>query len=150
MRTDEQIVPMQYEHLFGLKLGPHDAEYEKYIPNYRDYIYDNSVFGWSWTGVGRGRIVCCFGLRDMWPGLVELWLLPGEGIDRHVRTLLVGARAILKDVISDSDIRRVQIAVKVEHEAAFRFAKALGFEVECILRKYGPEGADYYSMARFS
>ena len=44
MRTDEQIVPMQYEHLFGLKLGPHDAEYEKYIPNYRDYIYDNSVF----------------------------------------------------------------------------------------------------------
>jgi hypothetical protein len=43
----------------------------------------------------------------------------------------------------------MQIFVKVENTRALRFAKALQFEVECILRKFGPEGADYYAMARF-
>ena len=33
--------------------------------------------------------------------------------------------------------------------APFKFAKALRFEVESVMRKFGPEGADYYSMVRF-
>jgi hypothetical protein len=47
------------------------------------------------------------------------------------------------------DITRMQITVKCDHPIAVRFAKSLYFDVECRLRKYGPEGADYYSMARF-
>ena len=53
------------------------------------------------------------------------------------------------EVSEDYDITRMQIYVKDQHMVALRFAKALHFEVECKLRKFGPEGADYYSMARF-
>jgi len=31
---------------------------------------------------------------------------------------------------------------------AYRFAKSLGFKVECEMKEYGPEGADYYLMSR--
>ena len=63
MRPDEQIVPLQYEHLFMIKLGPHEQEYERVIPGYRDYIYDISEHGWSWTAIGRGKVVACYGRR---------------------------------------------------------------------------------------
>lgn len=149
MRPDEQIVPLQYNHLFNIDLGPHELEYERHIPGYLDYVYDNSVMGWSWTAIGRGKVICCFGLRDIWPGLVEAWFIPGEGLDKHARSTLVGARAIMDEVMAQSDIRRIQIFVKSQHMVALRFAKALHFEVECELRKFGPEGADYYCMSRF-
>ena len=76
-------------------------------------------------------------------------VLPGEGLEDHARSTLVGARAILGDIIGQSGIRRMQIFVKCDHMVALKFAKALYFEVECKLRKFGPEGADYFSMARF-
>ena len=149
MRPDEQIVPLTYEHLFAMKLGPHELEYEKHIPGYLDYVWDNSVLGWSYTAIGKGRVICCFGVREIWKGVVECWFIPGQGLDEHARSTLVGARAILQDVMDNYGITRMQIFVKCDHAIAVRFAKALYFDVECRLRKYGPEGADYYSMARF-
>lgn len=149
MRADEQIVPLTLSHVYNIKLGPHEEEYAKHIRDYRDYVWDYSVQGWSWTAIGRGRVIAIFGVRDIWPGLVEAWFIPGEGLDRHARSTLIGARALLREVMSDTDIRRMQIFVKVDNTRALRFAKALHFEIECKLRKFGPEGADYYAMARF-
>ena len=149
IRTDEQIVPLTINHVFSIKFGPHEKEYAKHIPDYRDYVWDYSVMGWSWAAIGRGKVIAIFGVRDVWPGVVEAWFVPGEGLEKHVRSTLIGARSLLRDVMSDKDIRRMQIFVKVDNDRAFRFAKALQFEVECKLRKFGPEGADYYSMARF-
>jgi hypothetical protein len=149
MRHDEHIVPLQREHLSLIELGPHEQEYERVIPNYRDYIYNISEPGWSFTAIGRGKIIACYGLRQIWPHLVECWFIPGEGLDKHARTTLVGARATLQDAFDNYGIARMQIFVKDQHMVALRFAKALHFDVECKLRKFGPEGADYYSMARF-
>jgi len=149
MRPDEQIVPLQYNHLLSIELGPHEKEYAASIPGYLDYVWENSEHGWSWAAIGRGKVVCVFGVRDVWPGVVEAWFIPGEGLESHARSTLVGARALLSEVMATSGIRRMQIFVKSQHMVALRFAKALHFEVECELRKFGPEGADYYSMVRF-
>ena len=148
-RPDEQIVPLQYEHLHLIKLGPHEQEYERVIPGYRDYLFDISELGWSWTAIGRGKVVACYGLRQVWQHSVECWFVPGEGLEKHARTTLVGARTTLQNAFDQYDIARMQIYVKDQHMVALRFAKALHFEVECKLRKFGPEGADYFSMARF-
>ena len=149
MRPDEQIVPLTYEHLFQIQLGPFERELSQVIPGYLDYVWDSSELGWSWTAIGKGRVICCFGVREVWPKVVECWFIPGKGLNEHTRSTLVGARAILQDVIDHYDITRMQIIVNSQHVVAFRFAKALYFDVECKLRKYGPEGADYYMMARF-
>lgn len=149
MRPDEQIVPLQFNHLLNLELGPHEKEYARNIPGYLDYVYENSEQGWSWAAIGRGKVVCAFGVRDIWPGVVEAWFLPGEGLENHARSTLTGARSLLGEIISQSGVRRMQIFVKSQHMVALRFAKALYFEVECEHRKFGPEGADYYCMVRF-
>lgn len=150
MRPDEQIVPLAINHLELLELQEHELQYVETIPHYLDYIFENSELGWSWAGIGQGKVVCCFGLRPIWKGVAEAWLVPGKGLEDHARTLLVGARTLFDQAVSDSDITRLQIYVKEENEVALRFAKAIGFDVESKLRKFGPEGADYIGLVRFS
>lgn len=150
MNPDEHIIPLQYEHLFDFELQEHEREYARAIPDYLRYVWDNSMEGWSWSAVGRGKIIAIFGLREYWGGTVEAWFLPGENLKYHTPSVVRGARAILGGAIRDYDITRMQICVKTTNDTAFRFAKALDFEVESTMRKFGPEGADYYMMVRFN
>ena len=73
----------------------------------------------------------------------------GRGLGSPCKVNFDRRKGALREVMSDTDIRRMQIFVKVDNTRALRFAKALHFEVECILRKFCPEGADYYMMVRF-
>ena len=149
MSQDEHIVPLRYEHISRLPPTDDSIEYMKYIPGYLDYIWDNSADGWSWAAIGKGKVIAIFGLRMIWSGLAEMWMVPGKGLDRHAISLVRGARAVTDSALSDYGVRRLQITVKVENDTAFRFAKALHFEVESIMRRFGPEGSDYYMMVRF-
>ena len=149
MSADEQIVPLRYEHLQRLRLTEDTIEYTKHIPGYLDYVWDNSADGWSWAATARGKVIAVFGIRMLWTGLAEMWMLPGDNLNRHAISLVRGARAITDSALSDYGVRRLQITVKVENDIAFRFAKALHFEVESIMRRFGPEGSDYYMMVRF-
>jgi RimJ/RimL family protein N-acetyltransferase len=78
-----------------------------------------------------------------------MWLVPSKDIGSHAISLVRGARAVTDTALQDYGVRRLQICVKVENDTAFKFAKALRFEVESVMRKFGPEGADYYMMTRF-
>ena len=149
MSPDEHIIPLRYEHLSRMRFNDDTKEYLKYIPNYLDYVWDNAADGSSWAGIGRGKVVAIFGIRMLWTGLAEMWMVPTLDIERHAISLIRGAKVLTDSTINDYDIKRLQICVKVENDTAFRFAKALRFEVESIMRKFGPEGADYYMMARF-
>ena len=99
--------------------------------------------------VGKGKVVSVFGIRIIWTGLAEMWMVPSKDMERHAISLVRGARAITDSALRDYAVRRLQISVKVENDTAFRFAKALRFDVESVMRKYGPDGSDYYMMVRF-
>ena len=44
--------------------------------------------------------------------------------------------------------QRIQASISVKDAKAKRFAEWLGFENEGIMKKYGPDGSDYYRYAR--
>jgi RimJ/RimL family protein N-acetyltransferase len=46
-------------------------------------------------------------------------------------------------------LHRLQITVRTDDNRAFRYAQAIGFETESVMRKYGPDQVDYLLMARF-
>jgi RimJ/RimL family protein N-acetyltransferase len=50
----------------------------------------------------------------------------------------------------EAQVQRVQASVHAEDGQAVRFARWLGFENEGLMKKYGPDGSDYYRMARVS
>ena len=149
MSNDEHIVALKYEHLTRIQHNEDTKEYIKNIPNYIDYIWDNAVSGSSWTAICRGRVIAVFGIRYIWNGLAEMWMIPSKDIHKNAMSLVRGARALTDTAIRDYEIKRLQICVKVENDVALRFAKSLGFSVESVMTKFGPEGADYYMMVRF-
>ena len=43
---------------------------------------------------------------------------------------------------------RIQAAVRADWPEAQRFAEFLGLENEGLMRKYGPDGSDYFRFAK--
>ena len=149
MSPDESIVSLRHDHLMKIDYNEDTKEYIKNISNYIDYLWANAEAGSSWAGIGRGKVVAAFGIKPIWNGLAEMWMIPGTDIGRHTISIVRGAKVLTDSAIRDYDLKRLQIAVRVENDTAFRFAKSLGFGVESIMKRFGPEGADYYMMARF-
>tara|TARA_R110000803_G_scaffold39871_1_gene85968 strand:+ start:22 stop:501 length:480 start_codon:yes stop_codon:yes gene_type:complete len=149
MSADEHIATLRHDHLMKIDYNEDTQEYIKHIPNYIDYLWDNAQSGSSWAGIGRGKVVAAFGIKPIWAGLAEMWMIPGTDIRRHTISIVRGAKVLTDSAIQDYDLKRLQIAVRVENDTAFRFAKSLNFGVESIMKRFGPEGADYYMMARF-
>lgn len=149
MSNGEHIVALTYDHLTRIQYNEDTKEYMKHIPNYVHYIWDNAVVGSSWTAICKGKVIAVFGIRYIWNGLAEMWMVPSKDIHKYAISLVRGARALTDTAIHDNEIKRLQIVVKVENDVALRFAKSLGFGVESVMTKFGPEGADYYMMVRF-
>ena len=46
-------------------------------------------------------------------------------------------------------LHRLQITVRTDDNRAMRYAKAIGFETESVMKKFGPDKVDYLLMTRF-
>ena len=149
MSNREHIVALTYDHLTRIQYNEDTKKYMKLIPNYFHYIWDNAVVGSSWTAISKGKVIAVFGIRYIWNGLAEMWMIPSKDIHKNAILLVRGAKATTDTAINNYEIKRLQIIVRVENDVALRFAKSLGFSVESVMTKFGPEGADYYMMVRF-
>jgi hypothetical protein len=49
---------------------------------------------------------------------------------------------------SHAQFIEIQIVVDCNNDSAYQFAKAIGFEVEGIMRKVGPDKANHFLMSR--
>jgi len=48
----------------------------------------------------------------------------------------------------NNNIWRLQTAVKANFKLGIRFAEWLGLQQEGLMKQYGPDGTDYYRMAK--
>ena len=55
---------------------------------------------------------------------------------------------LLQHVIEENKLTRVQASVHVDDKQAVRYVEWLGFENEGLMKKFGPDGSDYYRFAR--
>ena len=144
----EMIVPFRPSHAEKIELKGRDLYHEGIVPGYRAYVARTAEAGLSWTGIYNEKIVVCFGVRRVWPGVGEAWLLPSPSISDHALSVVRASRMIFADIFKTEAFSRVHISVDSANDSAFKFAKALGFEVEGIMRQFGPDGSNYYMMAR--
>ena len=104
--------------------------------------------GLAFTGIVNDKPIFAAGMKKMWEGVAEGWVLATKEVWDH--PLLV-ARAIKKDfakVAKQHNIKRVQTAVRSEFKMGLKFAKWLGLEEEGLMRNYGFDGSDHYRYAR--
>lgn len=144
------LVKLRREHLLYMDLKEPELTYERDMPTLREYLWQESDPNASWTGMMRGKPVMSFGIRPAWRGVGEAWLLPSKYISEHTISIVRYGRKFFADLLNDGPYVRIHMSVRADNDIALKFAKTMGFEIEGIMRYFGPDGVDCYMMARIS
>jgi hypothetical protein len=146
-----RILDYEEAHLYELMDGDLNDGAVKNIGYMRSYAETLQQPGWSYTLIENGYILRCCGIVDMWPGVGEAWFIASSKIHENVRPFIRFAKTDVMDVVVEQNkLWRVQGVCKADWPAARRFARLMGFEEEGLMRKYGPEQADYMRIAKVS
>lgn len=148
MTDNYLIVPYRKEH--GDQIINEGLNYEllKIDASYEELRIDHSRPGMSFTLLGDGEPIVCGGIIPLWNGVCEGWIIGGK---RIFQAKIKAARLIKKrtDLLClNNNVSRLQTAVKAGFKEGYRFAKFLGLQDEGLMKKYGPDGSDYYRMAK--
>lgn len=142
------FMPFNSVHLDSLQLGNTDIQLLDCMDNLQDRLRSLEALQCAWTIFYNGKPALCYGFEYKFPGNVEAWLLPGKVAIEHGTLLSRGARRLFDKIGPHLGLRRLQIVVDVEREAAVQWAEFLKFKREGVMMRYGPEGHDYYMYAR--
>lgn len=96
------------------------------------------------------EILACAGVHLMWEGVAEGWIVMSVHGYKSPRTIARYTDRLFDTIMKDNSLRRIQASVSAADQRSVRFAKWLGFEDEGLMKQYGPDGGDYYRLARFA
>lgn len=139
------ITPFQREHLRLIRGRAYEEEVIRLTG--RDYS-DIFVTGPAFTIWDGGAPVAAGGVVVLWKGVGEAWLHLSQWFPEHPLSAFRIVRQLLNAIIHDAQLRRVQAPIRLDMPANIRLVEHLGFEPEGILKRWGPEGADYVMYAR--
>lgn len=123
------------------------------------YDQDPNVLGrcfWSfmeqntfcYTVLKDGKPIAILGFTMIYSKVADIWALVSKAAVANYLYYAKVAKQILEADIKRVKPNRVQIFVRADQTWAARWAQFLGLNLECVLSKYGEEGADYYMFAR--
>lgn len=141
-----KIVPFKYEHALEILVRDHDADLKE-NENFRKWAEMNVMPGMSYTGLYEGRPVMCAGVRTLWPGVGEAWILLSPEIVNFKKEMYYTVIQYLEKIIKENGLWRVQAHARTDVPVAVRFLEHLGFEREGLMRKFDPQGRDCFLYA---
>jgi hypothetical protein len=118
------------------------------LQQWKELITAQARNGVAITAYLHGRPVACFGYLVMWTGVAEMWLLIEERGRQYGKSLTRAAITVRDCAVLSGNLHRLQITVRCGDIRAVKWANALGFDQEAVLRRYGPDQADFYIFAR--
>lgn len=143
------IVPFHWGHAMMAELRPMDREYFDTVPDYANWLKSYAANDLSCTAIVGGKIACCFGVVQYWPGMAEGWMLTTDKVATHPVSLTKGALRYFNKVATILQLKRLQLTVDCHNSFAINWANALKFTPEGVMRNYGPNGNDYVMYARY-
>ena len=143
------IIPFEWYHVPTMNLRTQEREYFEMIPGHMDRIKAQKNWGPSFSAVAEGRgIICSWGFSMLWPGVFDLWLITSKLVEERRVQMIRQSRAAILDAAIAMKAHRFQITINPRFLHTVRFAEALYFEKEGVLKSYGPDGSDYLMYAR--
>lgn len=141
-------IPYEAAHLEQLMAGNLNTGAERlgYMMNYAHRLEQPD---WAYTIVDDDQVLFCTGIMDMWPGTGEVWFIGSQEIHRRPRAVVEFCRREMRFCAKERGLWRIQGVCRADWPQALRFAEFFGFRNEGLMRRYGPEGSDYYRVAWF-
>ena len=102
----------------------------------------------GYTLMDGDEIIVCGGVHMMWEGVGEGWLVMSKNAYDKPITVARYTDRLFDTIMDDNAMWRVQASVHTNDAQSVRFAEWLGFEIEGVMKKFGPDGTNYFRMAR--
>ena len=135
------IIPFVEEHIYLV-----ETEFE-FSEAARRAIGENGVLD-GYSLIDEDDIVACAGVSAMWDGVAEGWIVLSAYAAKHRVSVARYTERLFDDIMKHNNLWRIQASIHTTDEKAIRFAQWLDFEYEGIMRKFGPDGSDYFRYAR--
>ena len=110
--------------------------------------FENKAEVHGYTLLDGEEIIVCGGVHMMWTGVGEGWLVMSKEAYEKPITVARYTHRLFDTIMGDNAMWRVQASVHTNDEQSVRFAEWLGFEIEGVMKKFGPDGTNYFRMAR--
>lgn len=81
------------------------------------------------------------------PGVMQLWGLVSDSVKKCPITFHKVVKRMSEEYLK-GNYQRLQMTVRSDHPEGSKWARALGFQCEGIMRKYGPDGSDYLMFSK--
>lgn len=138
------VVPFKREHLKNMVIQQKQQGLEYLLT---DEVYASLESGDAYTALDGDEVLACAGIIELAPGRAGAWAYLSQNIGNRMRGVTKAAQAFL----DMADFRRIEMDVDCNFEQAHRWAKMLGFTMECERRRsFTPDGRDcaLYAMVR--
>lgn len=138
-----RFVPLRAEHVMALGevIAAHSG-----TPLTPEVAVELEAIGGE-TAIDGDKVVAVAGIMPMWQGTGLGWAWLAKGWRRHARAIterIIGA-------LEQSDLHRVEMAVRHDYEPGKRWAERLGFTLETPrARMWGPDKRDYSIFVRLN
>ena len=146
----QKVVQFHPDHLKMMPLNEFDRRHLRMFANYREYIMAYAQSNLCFTAMQDGTLYACFGINQMFPHVYEAWLIPSAEISKKAYRMHKASLNFFNYAVNKLAIRRLQITVCTDNVRAVKWAERCYFEHEGLMRSFGPDGNDYYMMARIS
>lgn len=95
----------------------------------------------------NGCVLAIMGYYQLWPGVLEVWVLPSKYVQNHAVPYLRTVRRYIEGLSKLPGVHRLQTSAVDDslHEGWMRF---LGFQCEGLLRSYSSNKVDYAMWGR--
>tara|TARA_R100001086_G_C11655628_1_gene208666 strand:+ start:102 stop:524 length:423 start_codon:yes stop_codon:yes gene_type:complete len=110
--------------------------------------FDNGQQVVGYAVLGKDDVVAVGGIHEMWPGVGEGWVILSKHAPKWKLSLARYAKTLFGSILATTNLHRVQASIHMKDPDAIRFARWMGFEHEGVMYKFGPDGSDYYRMAK--
>lgn len=141
-------LPFNSGHVMTMDLK--DSEYSttsKIMP-LDSMLEAQAQYGHAITALLNGRPVAVFGTVKIWQGVGEMWMICEERLREHKNYFTRAAIAYRDYTVIAGNLHRLQITVRCADLRAVRWALFIGFEIDGMMKRYGPDQSDFYMMSR--
>ncbi|NIR47986.1 hypothetical protein GWO43_06060 [candidate division KSB1 bacterium] len=117
-------------------------------------VLQNAFNHESWALLdGRDNIVAIGTLYEMWKGCAEAGLAVSADVNKSpynpvMREMCITIKGYLESAFYARQLRRMQAHIRSGNPARLRFVRWLGLQCNGYLPKWGPNGEDYWIVAK--
>ena len=141
-------VPFNTGHVMTMNLDKYVLETVSRVVPLEVMLENQATHGHAITVILHGKPTAVFGTVSIWDGVGEMWMLCEERFRKYGKSMTRAALDYIDCTVIAGNLHRLQITVRCADLRAVRWAMALGFEIDGMLKRYGPDQSDFYMMSK--